>query len=44
MYFSRLKLTQPLPPCPASTRILASSTNFSGSRCPGQPGSFGQQS
>src|SRR5580658_2454791 len=28
---SRRKLTQPLPPSPASTRMLASSTNFIGS-------------
>ena len=32
MYFSRRKLTQPLPPSPASTRIWTSSTNFIGNR------------
>src|SRR5699024_5890892 len=39
-YFSRRKLRQPLPPSPASTLILASSTNFmvqsSGASCGAQ--------
>src|SRR5690606_22668886 len=32
MYFSRRKLTVPLPPRPASTRMSASSTNFTDHR------------
>src|SRR5690606_40500894 len=32
MYFSRRKLTVPSPPRPASTRISASSTNFTTAR------------
>src|SRR5882757_10126640 len=32
---SRRKLTQPLPPSPASTRMVASSTNFIDQSCTG---------
>src|SRR5512139_2523074 len=50
MNFSRRKLTQPAPPCPAATSIVASSTNFMDGRwyakaqneSPGGPGLRGR--
>jgi hypothetical protein len=37
MNFSRRKLTQPGPPLPAATLMLASSTNFMGASNPPGP-------